>query len=82
MEISPKNGRTGGCILLENGRGLKNQGGIVKILEKDGKFVVMETQESDPEVFSDFVCENSRPLKMDLFWKFFPSFRLWRRLRT
>ncbi|TGM03708.1 hypothetical protein EHQ76_08665 [Leptospira barantonii] len=40
LEVSPENGPTGGCILLENGRGLKNQGGIVKILEKGGKFVV------------------------------------------
>ncbi|AYV57996.1 hypothetical protein EFP84_20480 [Leptospira kmetyi] len=67
MEISPKNGRTGGCILLENGRGLKNQGGIVKILEKDGKFVVMETQESDPEVFSD-----NRNIEFHCFWPKLP----------
>ncbi|TGL75865.1 hypothetical protein EHQ83_03230 [Leptospira yasudae] len=33
-----KNGRTGGCILLENGRGLKNQGGLGKILEKERVF--------------------------------------------
>ncbi|TGK27795.1 hypothetical protein EHQ05_08385 [Leptospira yasudae] len=39
---NPKNGRTGGCILLENGRGLKNQGGLGKILEKEKVFGIWD----------------------------------------